>query len=134
MNILIQKEFANMAEKRIKSKTITLKSDSGTFSYIFGRFSGSKSSEKAPKNPDISMLRSMLSHEKARLLHTLKAKQPNSLYELAKLLGRDFKSVRQDIRLLEELGFVEMIPIHKGNRHKLKPLLVLDELKINIEI
>ena len=123
-----------MAEKRIKSKTITLKQDSGTFSYIFGRFSSSKNPEKAPKNPDISMLRSMLSHEKARLLHTLKAKQPNSLYELAKLLGRDFKSVRQDIRLLEQLGFVEMIPIHKGNRHKLKPLLVLDELKINIEI
>lgn len=123
-----------MAQKRIKAKTITLKQDSGTFSYLFGRFSSSRESEKIPKNQDISALRSMLSHEKARLLHTLKAKQPNSIYELAKLLGRDFKSVRQDIKLLESLGFVEMIPIHKGGRNKLKPLLVLDELRINIEI
>ena len=123
-----------MAEKRVKAKTITLKSDSGTFSYIFGRFSSSKENDKIAKNTDIAALRSMLSHEKARLLHTLKAKQPNSIYELAKLLGRDFKSVRQDIKLLESLGFVEMIPIHKGGRNKLKPLLVLDELKINIEI
>jgi predicted transcriptional regulator len=76
----------------------------------------------------------MLSNEKARLLHVLKTKQPNSIYELAKILGRGFKSVREDIRVLEEFGLVEMIPVHKGKREKLKPLLVLDELKITIEI
>lgn len=64
----------------------------------------------------------------------LKTKQPNSIYQLAKLLGRDFKSVRQDISLLEGLGFIEMIPIHKGKREKLKPLLVIDELKVDIKL
>jgi predicted transcriptional regulator len=68
------------------------------------------------------------------MLHILKTKQPNSLYELAKLLSRDFKSVRQDILLLEKLGFVEMIPIHKGKREKLKPLLVADSLEIAINL
>jgi predicted transcriptional regulator len=119
-----------MAEKRIKSKSITLKQESGGFSSIFRGF---KADEKYA-NPDIAQLRSMLSNEKARMLHVLRTKQPNSLYELAKILGRDFKSVRQDIRLLEEFGFVEMIPIHKGKREKLKPILVLDELRINIQI
>lgn len=123
-----------MAEKRIKSKTITLRQDSGTFRAIFGRFSSSKDSDKSAQNPDIALLRSVLSNEKARLLHVLKAKQPNSIYELAKLLGRDFKSVRQDVKLLESMGFLEMIPIHKGKREKLKPLLVIDELKIDIQI
>ena len=119
-----------MAEKKIKTKTITLKQDSGVFTSIFKGF---KPGEKY-KNPDTAKLRSMLSNEKARLLHVLKAKQPNSMYELAKLLGRDFKSVRADIRLLEDFGFIEMIPLYKGKREKLKPILVLDELRINIEI
>ena len=119
-----------MAEKRTLSKTITLQAEPGAFTALFSRFSSSKED----KNPDLSLLRSMLSHEKARLLHVLKTKQPNSLYELAKILGRDFKSVRQDIRVLEEFGFVEMIPVHKGKRQKLKPILVINQLKINIEV
>ena len=119
-----------MAKKRFKSRTISLRQESGAFRTFFGR----QKAESSTENPDITLIRSMFSNEKARMLHVLKAKQPNSLYELAKILGRDFKSVRQDIRLLEELGFVEMIPIHKGGREKLKPLLVIDELDIKIEI
>jgi len=119
-----------MAQKKAKIRTITIKQEQGTFSAIFGRFMGDRGSETS----NISMLRSVLSNEKARLLHVLKTKQPNSIYELAKILGRDFKSVRQDIRVLENFGLIEMIPIHKGNREMLKPLLVLDELKINLEL
>lgn len=119
-----------MAEKKSGSRTITLKSESGAFSAIFGRFRG----EKKQANSDIALLRSLLSNEKARLLHVLKTKQPNSIYELAKILGRDFKSVRGDITALENFGFIEMIPVHKGKRQKLKPLLVLDELNIKIQI
>ena len=119
-----------MAKKKTKVRTITIRQEQGAFSAIFGRFMGDKSSETS----NIAMLRSVLSNEKARLLHVLKTKQPNSIYELTKILGRDFKSVRQDIRVLENFGLIEMIPIHKGNREMLKPLLVLDELKINLEL
>lgn len=119
-----------MAEKRIKTRSITLKPEQGAFSAIFSRFRG----EKKPESSDVSMLRALLSNEKARLLHVIRSKQPNSIYELAKILGRDFKSVREDARVLEEFGLIEMIPIHKGKRQKLKPLLVVDELKITIEI
>ena len=119
-----------MAEKKTGVRTITLGTESGAFSAIFGRFR----SEKKHTNSDIALLRSLLSNEKARLLHVLKTKQPNSIYELAKILGRDFKSVRTDITALENFGFIEMIPVHKGKRQKLKPLLVLDELKITVQI
>jgi len=124
------REIEKKMTKRTSSRTISLEQRGGAFSAIFGRFRHEKKHEFS----DIAKIRSLLSNEKARILHVLKTKQPNSLYELAKLLGRDFKSVRQDVKLLEELGFVEMIPIHKGKREKLKPLLVLDELKLNIEI
>ena len=120
-----------MASKKIeKIKKITLDAQRGTFSTLFNRFRGSEKSE----NSDISMLRSILTNEKARILHILKTKQPNSIYELAKILSRDFKSVRQDIILLEKMGFVELIPLHKGKREKLKPLLVVDSVEIKINI
>lgn len=119
-----------MAEKRTKVKTITLEERQGAFTALFSRFR----SEKKHESTELGLLRSFLSNEKAKILHTIKTKQPNSLYQLAKLLGRDFKSVRQDLRVLEQFGLVEMIPIHKGKRGKLKPLLVLDELHINIKI
>jgi len=123
-----------MAEKRIKTRTITLKHEQGAFSAFFSRIRGTKTSEKTAESPDVLMLRSMLSPEKARLLHIIKAKQPNSLYELAKILGRDFKAVRHDVSVLEHFGMIEMIPVHKGKRKKLKPILVIDELKINLQI
>jgi len=116
--------------KTIKKKTISLEQRQGAFITIFNKFRGDKKKEV----PEIAVLRNLISNEKARILHTIKAKQPNSLYELAKILGRDFKSVRQDIAALEKFGFIEMIPIHKGKREKFKPVLVLDELEIKIEI
>lgn len=119
-----------MVKKRTKTQTITFNTEKGRFDAILSRFR----SEKKPEKTDASILKSILSPEKARLLHMLKEKQPNSIYELAKLLARDFKSVRQDVLLLQDFGFVELIPIHKGKRQKLKPLLVLDELRINLII
>lgn len=123
-------KYQKMAEKRISTRTIIVEQRQGTFSSIFNRFR----SEKKHEQSEISVLRSILSNEKARILHIIKTKQPNSLYELAKLLGRDFKSVRQDVSLLEKFGFIEMIPLHKGKREKLKPLIVLDVLDIKIQV
>jgi len=119
-----------MASKRIKTKYISIEQKQGAFTAIFSRIMGEGKKEIS----DIALLRSLLSNERARLLHTLKQKQPNSIYQLAKILGRDFKSVRQDISMLEKLGFIEMIPIHKGGREKLKPLLVADILDIKVNL
>lgn len=115
-----------MAKEASKTKKITIEQRQGAFSAIFSRFRGQEKYE----SQEISMLRSLLSNEKARMLHVLKTKQPNSIYELAKILGRDFKSVRDDISIFEKMGFIELIPIHKGKREKLKPILVLDVLEI----
>lgn len=122
-----------MARNKKRTKKITINQESGAFSAIFSRLRGKETQEKE-KNPEISLLRSILSQERARMLHILKEKKPNSLYELAKLLGRDFKSVRADILTLERAGLVETIPIHKGKREKLKPLLVVDALEVTINL
>jgi len=58
----------------------------------------------------IKQFKQLLSLEKARILHVLKAKKPKSIYSLAKELKRDFKAVRQDIKMLEQFGLVRLIP------------------------
>lgn len=80
------------------------------------------------------MLRKLLSNEKARLLHIIKVKKPTSIYSLAKLSGRDFKSVNDDIKLLEKFGFIVMINEKTGKRERLKPLLAADIIRIDFKI
>ena len=114
--------------KQTKTILITLAEKEGGFSYILNKIQGTK------KNSDISNLRQLLSNEKARLLHIAKTKQPDSIYELAKLLGRDFKAVRHDIRILEKFGFIELISNHKKGRELLKPVVDADKVIITINL
>ena len=120
-----------MAKKTniIKTKTITLTEKEGAFSTIFHRFKGKKN-----QNSEVAELRQLLSNEKAKLLHIIKTKQPASIYELAKILGRDFKAVRQDIRLLERFGLIELISSHKNGRELLRPVVDVDKLIINFNL
>jgi len=115
--------------KTIKTKTISITEKEGTFSTIFHRFKTGKK-----QNSEIANLRQLLSNEKARILHIIKTKKPSSIYELAKILGRDFKAVRQDIKLLEKFGFVELITSHKQGRERLKPVVDVDKIIININL
>ena len=118
-----------MAEKS-KTREITITDEGGTFSTFFKRFTG----EKEYDFEGIAVLRKLLSNEKARLLHFLKTKKPKSIYELAKQLGRDFKSVSDDIRLLESFGFIEMIAEKSGKRERLRPILVVDTMYIKLKL
>ncbi|MEK6872087.1 MAG: hypothetical protein AABX16_04250 [Nanoarchaeota archaeon] len=115
--------------KQIKTKNITLSEKEGTFSGLFKKIKGTQS-----KNTEVSELRQLLSNEKARLLHICKTKSPESIYMLAKLLGRDFKAVRHDIKFLEKYGFIELISSHKHGRERLKPVVDVDQLIITITI
>lgn len=114
---------------QIKTKTITLVEKEGTFSTIFHKIK-----KEGKKTSEISKLRQLLSNEKARLLDTCKTKQPSSIYELAKLLGRDFKAVRYDIRILEQFGFIELISSIKQGRERLRPVVDADKIIITINL
>jgi len=113
---------------QIKTKTITLSEKGGTFSTIFHKIKGSK------KNSGIASLRQLLSNERARLLHVCKTKNPQSIYELAKVLGRDFKAVRQDIKLLEQFGLIELISSIKQGRERLRPVVDAEKLIITVNL
>jgi|SRR3989338_1024084 len=114
-----------------KNINVYLEESAGTFSSIFKMIKGST---KTTKNSDISNLRQLLSNEKSKLLHVCKTKKPQSIYELAKLLGRDFKAVRHDIKILEKFGFIELISSHKKGRERLRPVVDADKIIITVNI
>ncbi len=118
-----------MAQKT-KTRQITIVDESGTFKF-FKKFSGSK---KDYDFEGLSSLRRILSNEKARILHLIKTKKPNSIYDLAKMLERDFKSVRDDLTLLSRFGFIDFISEKKGKRQRLRPILAVDSINIEIRI
>ncbi len=117
----------------VKSKTreITIVGDKGTFATFFRKFYGE---EDVYDFEGLAALRQVLSNEKARILHAIKTKSPDSIYALAKVLGRDFKSVNDDLKLLERFGFVDLIAQKTGKRSRLKPQVVIDTIKIEIKI
>ena len=102
-----------------------------------GAFSMFKKQEIAKEDFDfegISALRSLLSNEKARILHAIKYEKPTSIYDLAKKLGRTFKSVKDDLTVLERFGFVDFTEEKTKNRVRHKPELVVDTVVINLKI
>ena len=116
-------------EKRSGVKNISLELKRSAFAALFHMFSQEELFE------EVSTVRALLSNERARIIHTIKTSSPGSLYGLAKLLGRDFKSVRKDISILEHFGIVGLVKTSKKGqkRQSLKPVLKLDTLQLNIK-
>jgi predicted transcriptional regulator len=113
-----------------KIREITIAESKGAFS-LFNPLS--------PKKQDldfegIAALRNILSNEKARILHTIKYEKPTSIYNLAKKLGRTFKSVHDDLMLLKRFGFVELTREKTKNRVRHKPEIVVDTVTIHFKI
>jgi predicted transcriptional regulator len=79
-------------------------------------------------------LRQLLSNEKARILDTIKNEKPISIYNLAKKLNRSFKSVNDDIKLLQRFGFIELVEEKTKNRIRYRPVIVVDKITIHLEI
>ena len=111
------------------TREITIKNSKGAFS-IFKKGS-------AKENYDFSgilALRQVLSNQKARILHVIKTQNPQSIYELAKKLERGFKSVNDDVKLLERFGFIELVEEKTKNRVRYRPVILIDTITLNVKI
>lgn len=112
-----------------KTREITITESKGSFSIL----------KSSPKKTDydfsgLSALRQLLSNEKAKILHVIKTEDPSSIYDLAKKLGRGFKIVSEDLKLLERFGFVELVEDKVKNRVRHKPVISTTAVTINIKI
>ena len=117
-----------MAREREKIKEISIVQSRGAFSIFKPSISKNYPLE------DVSSLRRILSNEKARILNAIKTQNPSSIYELAKKLGRSFKAVNDDVKLLKKFGFIELKEERSKNRKRLRPVIVVDTLNIWVKL
>tara|TARA_Y100000034_G_scaffold136499_1_gene213374 strand:- start:1159 stop:1512 length:354 start_codon:yes stop_codon:yes gene_type:complete len=115
---------------KIKTREITVIESKGAFSI----FKKSGTSKKDYDFSGVLALRQLLSNEKARILHTIKTQKPNSIYDLAKKLKRGFKSVNDDLKLLQRFGFIELVEEKTKNRKRHKPEIVAETIIIHLKI
>ena len=117
-----------------KTRIIEISNKEGTFTSVFRKITGQNRQDKDYNLSDLSILRQLLSNEKAKLLHAIKIKHPKSLYSLAKMLQRDFKTVREEIILLKKFGFIELIQEKQGNRITHRPVITANSVNIIVRI
>lgn len=113
-----------------KIREISIKESKGTFSL----FKKSGTSKEDYDFSGMQDLRQLLSNEKARIIDVIKTQKPGSIYELAKKLNRNFKSVIDDIKLLERFGFIDLIAEKTKNRVRHRPEVVVDKITINVYV
>ena len=113
-----------------KTREITIRESKGGFSL----FKTPKIGKKDYDFSGILALRQLLSNEKARILHVIKTQKPTSIYDLAKKLDRGFKSVNDDVKLLERFGFIELIEEKTKRRTRHRPIIVVDTITIHLKV
>lgn len=83
----------------------------------------------------IEAARNLLTPARLALLRAIRARRPASVYELAKLVGRDLKNVQDDLRLLETYGLVHLTEgTSQGKRRSRVPSAPFDEITLKIAI
>jgi predicted transcriptional regulator len=83
---------------------------------------------------DLELLRNLLTKEKARILHAIKTKNPASIYQLSRLLKRDQKSVRRDLKVLERFGFIDFEAKKNGKKTSHKPYITAEKMILEVSI
>jgi predicted transcriptional regulator len=115
------------------------------FSDVMGDFArtfeAARTDQRIPKGPreeagftSLEAARNFLTRERLALLRAIRTRHPESLYELAKMVGRDFKNVQEDIRILERHGLVQIAKRPRGGRKVKVPRVVFEEIALKIAI
>lgn len=82
----------------------------------------------------LETLRTILTPERVGLLKRIRREKPGSVYELAKLAGRDRKSVITDLRILKNLGLVTTSKREVDGRPHQVPHVSYSRLEIAVEV
>jgi len=80
----------------------------------------------------LTAVRKILTDNRLEVWRAIRDKRPESITQLAEILGRGFRSVHRDVVLLKDLGLIKLIegPGRRGNVQKLVSLY--DELALAV--
>jgi len=70
-------------------------------------------------------LNELLSPSRLEIIETLKKKNPESVGELAKMLGRPIESVSKDLNILSNHGLLELVKVGRIKKPKLKKEMLI---------
>lgn len=79
----------------------------------------------------VDNMRAVLTNNRLLILKAIREHKPKSVYELAKILGRDLKNVKQDLKLLSEIG---LVTLERRETDKKRRIPHVDYSKILLEI
>jgi len=81
----------------------------------------------------IDAMKAVLTNHRLLILKTIREYKPKSVYELAKILRRDLKNVRQDLRLLSEVGLV-IFKETETDRRRIMPEVNYAKILLEIQV
>ena len=80
----------------------------------------------------IESARKLITPERLRMLGVIKRGKPASLYMLSKLLGKDFKTVFSDAKMLQQFGLLSFQESISNGRKTLIPRLKSRKLELEV--
>jgi predicted transcriptional regulator len=87
-------------------------------------------SEKSVYFTSFEAFRKALTPKRLELLHIIKTKKPSSINELARLAKRDIKNIVDDVKYLEQIGFI----VIEETKRKSTPVVKYDRINLEIAI
>ena len=81
----------------------------------------------------VEAVRKFMTPKRIELIRVIHRQKPASAYELAKIVGRDVKSVMHDLLVLKTVGFVTLKK-EETNREKIRPFVEYDAVQIEIAV
>ncbi|MFH1095796.1 MAG: hypothetical protein V1728_06275 [Candidatus Micrarchaeota archaeon] len=76
----------------------------------------------------------VFSNKRVDMMKVIREKKPKSLFALARILGRDFKNVHSDARMLEANRLISLKKVKNGKRVSLKPVSKADKIEFKMAI
>ena len=82
----------------------------------------------------LKAMRKFITDERLRILKTIKKHHPQSIYELARILGRDTKNVSDDVHYLADMGLIEIEKAKTNGREKTTPVVNYEKILLEIAV
>lgn len=121
---------------KVKNIKLTIKDKKEVLEAFANNLSKARKGETILKHDEISFkniyaLREFITEKRLELLHIIKHYNPKSIYELAKIVNRDLKSINTDINILKKL---DLISLQKSKDERKKTMPLVEFNRINVEI
>ena len=123
---------------RVKNIKIAIKGEKELFNEVKEVWRNLERGGKVKKHEavyfeSLEAMRKVLTEERLRIVKVIKKEHPASIYELAKILGRDVKNTFDDVQFLAQAGLVELRKT-KDVREKTTPEVNYDKILLEISV